>query len=529
MAEETRALVADILSELITYIRTGRPTRTNGSSTQGYVYSQLRVGQMISPRDFGMPWSPIGGAAGIAEGQTAAAISEAAKRAYQASFNTTQLVDTMMIVTNDGTMETYSGGGRHLATAYEQLVWSMQSTVQPTPPTEEEQARLNEATATLYSEPFVETEAYLRYLDNRDDFAQQRANYTTELIRLQSDPLQAGSIGTLMRPAKAKLDRAYDRWKSQGADKIEAALAVVSSQGRPLEEGMIEKAKEIFTTWSVLYGDVGAETPYSYVLPSEWALIGTDDIGWTSLRKDSRTTHLFQSQHGSSINAGEWHADASQSSGSAGVGIFGFGFSGGYSESESNYSHDYSQNSTNGETISDDATELTVEMEYGLVQIVRPWLLTDIFHLKDWKMPGKEAGFVSDGTISGQVGNPDKFLPLVPTHFLCIRNVRIHASNWGSVRNTLENVWGRQRGTSGYDASSWSGGVNIPVFGIFNVSASASHSESSSDSEFTDTSGRTYSNDYGARFEGEWLEIKGTQIVAWLSEVVPLAPPQSGT
>src|SRR5262245_44203169 len=131
---EPKALAADILSEIISYVKQSRPTRTDGTSTQGYVYSQQTPGLMVSPRDYAAPWSPMGGAGASAaaaaeaarqraEGQNdgsaqALAAATAARRALEAAFKTTQLVDTMLIVTNDGTMETWGGGGRHLSFVY---------------------------------------------------------------------------------------------------------------------------------------------------------------------------------------------------------------------------------------------------------------------------------------------------------------------------------------------------------------------------------------------------------------------------
>src|SRR5438270_7234173 len=98
---EPKALVVDVMSEIISYIKQSRPTFQSGdtATTEGFVYSQLRVGQMVAPIDFARAWTPMGGtqvSAAAAAGTTPQppAASEVAemRRSYQAAFNTQQLV-----------------------------------------------------------------------------------------------------------------------------------------------------------------------------------------------------------------------------------------------------------------------------------------------------------------------------------------------------------------------------------------------------------------------------------------------------
>jgi hypothetical protein len=396
----------------------------------------------------------------------------------------------------------------------------------PRPGPAEDQARIDAAQAVLTTPDLDDTREYARYKKNQNDYGAAIAKFTEAQNRILGDPLQADSAATLLGPFQIAADQAYDKWKIQGAEKIEEALATVESLGIPLEQGMIQRARRKFDAWSVNIGGVADKTPYTFLLPSDWANIDVDDIGWTRLKKDSASYTSHFASHGYGIRTGEWRGDSSQSSGSVGIGVFGFGFCGSHSESSSSSSSNFSQRSSAGDTFTDDATNLSIDLEYGLVQIVRPWLSTDLFHMRNWKLRDGQAKSISDGTINGQVGDETKLLPLVPTHFLCVRNVRIFTSHWGSVRTTLENAWARQQSSASSEASSTSGGVDIPVLGGFlSLSGSASHSESSHQGQFTDEGGHTYSNDYGARFDGETLEIRGAQIVAWLSEVVPAAPP----
>lgn len=532
---EPKALVADILSEIISYVKASRPTRTDGSSTQGYVYSQIRPGQMISPRDFSKPWSPIGGAGASsapAPGATPAAgsttpplsSSDITRRAMRAAFNTTQLVDTMMIVTNDSTMETYSGGGRHLGVTYEQILNAMEAP--PAPDRAPEiTARLNAARNVLWDADGNATKPYARYNVNQKAYAKSVGDFTIAQNKTLADPAQADSWPVLAGTFQTVVDQALDKWRSQGADEIEAALATVESLGVPLEQGMIANARKLMEGWKVNIAGVAVKTPYSFILPSEWASLDVDDIGWTQVTKDRSTYQNHFDAHGYEVATGDWRGDSSSTGGSAGLDVFGFGFSGSHSENSSSASSDFSQTSSDGSHMINDATGLTVDLEYGMCEIMRPWLLTDLFRMRNWYLRGEKAGVISDGTITNQLGKEQPLLPMIPTHFLVIRNVKITAIHWGSVRDTLESQWAKQHSESEAHSSSTSGGVDIPVLGPFSVSAGFSRSDSHYQGDFKDESGSNCRDDYGSFFEGDTLCINGAQIVAWLGEIVPAGPP----
>jgi hypothetical protein len=89
----------------------------------------------------------------------------------------TQLTDTMLIVTNDGTMETYSGGGRHLAIAYRGILQAMEAPP-ATPRPAVEQARIDVARAVLWEADGQPSAKYALYQKNQLAFAAQRAAFT---------------------------------------------------------------------------------------------------------------------------------------------------------------------------------------------------------------------------------------------------------------------------------------------------------------------------------------------------------------
>jgi hypothetical protein len=543
---EPKALVADILSEIITYVKQSRPTRTDGTSTQGYVYMQLRPGQMISPRDFSRTWNPSGvsgssaapapGAAPPVAGQIppvtpatgpgTVAPKDAIARSIWAAFNTTQIVDTLSMVTDDSTLAAYAAG-RHLSFVYPGILQAMEA-VPPPPRSAEETARIDAARKVLWDADGNATPAYLRYKANQLAVSKARADFVINQNKILADPAQADSAPILMAPFQDAVDQAFDQWKSQAADVIETALATTESLGVSLEQGMIANARKLMDAWSLnLSGGVAVKTPFSYVLPSEWAAIEIDDIGWTTLEKNSTSYKSHFDSHGFDVSSGNWAGDSSSTSGSAGVSVFGFGFSGSHSESSSSSSSDFSQNSSDGSHMTNDVKELHIKMQYGLCEIIRPWLITDLFRMRSWFLRGEKAGVISDGTVANQVHKDvDKaLLPMIPTHFIVIRNVEITASDWGSTRDTLTSQWGKQHAASEQDARSTGGSVDIPVLGPFSCSGGFSRSDSHYQGDFKDEGGNDCRDDSGAYFEGETLCIRGAQIVAWLGEIIPASPP----
>lgn len=534
--DEPQAAAADILSEIISYIKQSRPTTTDDKSTRGFVYAQLRPGEMISPRDFSRPWSPMGGsgaAAALPPGATppagstapAPSSSDIAKRAMNAAFNISQMFDTMMLVTDDSTLERYSGGGKRLDVQYPAILAAMEAPpLPPEPP--EVAARRAEAKKVLYDDKGNYTPGHLRYLENQNGYADAIGEFVINQNKTLADPALADSWPIIGRKFQFKVDQALNKWKTDGAEEIEAALATMKSLGIPLEQAMISNARDLMEAWKVSIAGVPTSTPYTFLLPSDWASIEVDDIGWTTLTRDASNYKSHFEHHGASVVTGQWRGESSSSSGSAGVGVFGFGFSGSHSESSSSHSNEFFNTSSDGVIMNSDATDLHIELQYGLVRIMRPWMVPDLFAMRNWYLRGQKAGVISDGTISGQVRDEtNHLLPVIPTHVLIVRNVRITASHWGSVRDSLSTQWSKQQSQGSSSASSTSGSVSIPVWGPFNVSGGFSRSDSRYQGDFKDEGGNDQRDDFGAFFEGETLCINGAQVVAWLGEILPFSPP----
>ncbi len=531
--DHSKALAVDIFNQIITQIKESRPTRTDGTATSGFVYCQLRPGEMVNPRDYARPWSPIGGTppasgtpgpASPASATTPA--NEAVKRAMEATFRTGEKFDKLLMVTNDGTTQSYAGGGRHLGVQYDGLLAAME----PCPPPErsaEDKERIAKAQAVLYNNDGSDTEKYKQYKANQDAYSKAKGEHARAQNQILSDPAQADSWPLLADETLSKVNQAYDKWKSQGAEEIEAALATVLSLGIPLEQGMIERARKQLESWRLPVVGTTAKAPYTYIDPSEWANLEANDIGWNTVTRQAGAYRSHYEKHGYNLSTGNWSGSSSSNSGSLGLSIAGFGFAGNYSNYETMAQSQFADTASDGTKLTNDAEDLSIELQYGLVEIKRPWLVTDLFHMQNWFLRGERKGAISDGTIDGQVGEAgkDRRLPMIPTHVLVVRNVRITTSKWGSVRDTLNSYWNKHAGSGSSGGSSFGGTVSIPVWGPLAVTGGFSHSDSRYQGDFKDEGGSDVRADFGSWFEGDSLVINGANIVAYLGEVVPLSPP----
>ena len=531
--DHPRALAADILSQIITDIKGSRPTRTDGTSTTGFVYSQLSPGEMVSPRDFARPWSPMGGSpapAGPSLAPPGISVPAAppnanAKRAIEAAFKTAEKFDRLLMVTNDGTTQPYAGGGRHLSFQYTGILQALEAPPAAERPADETE-RINKATAVLFNADQSLTPLYAQYVKNQNAYAAAKGTYLITQARYLADPATADQWPTTADVFLTPVNQAFDQWRAQGAEEVEAAIATRESLGVPLEQGMIANARKLLRDWTVGVGGTTATTPYTFILPSEWSEIEVGDIGWTTL---TRTTNEYQShfdQHGYNLSTGDWAGSSSSSSGSAGVSVFGFGFSGSYSEADSESHSTFTDTATDGTHLTSNATDLSVEMQYGICEIVRPWLVTDLFQMQNWYLKDEKAASISDGTIESQVMDKDRRLPMIPTHFLVIRNVRITTSNWGFTRDTLNSYWDNHTRSDSGESHSIGGDVSIPVWGPLSLTGGYSHKDSRYHGDFKDEGGNDVNDNAASYFDGDTLMINGAQIVAYLGEIIPRCAPK---
>ena len=254
-----------------------------------------------------------------------------------------------------------------------------------------------------------------------------------------------------------------------------------------LDAAMIAKARQIMDVWKLGLSAASTARP-AQVFPTAWCDPTADNIGWQKLHIEQDDYHV-QSQ--SNSGSGWWNNFQSHSSSSSGGGAIGFGFfvAGAEGGSASSDTLAASQNwSWSNGAFHNDASNLTIDLEYGLVTIDRPWLVSDLFYLQNWYLTGYKKNAISDGTINGQVGDKDKLLPMLPKQFLVIRNMKISAEDWGSDSHFLQSTYNSAKSQGHTSSGHVSGGGGFSL-GFINVGGTASHGWSDSSAS---ASGRAF-------------------------------------
>lgn len=560
-------LVLTLFDKLIDNIKSTRPIKTDGSQLQtGFVYSQLVLGMPCDPLDYMNAWAPAAGgtiqdvkpaAPAATTGQPAAAgqpasgqpaatgqpasgqpgaagsappgIDPKLQRAINAAWKTSKLVDNMIMVTNDDAYLEYPTA-RHISFAYQGIVSGMQSLPMP-PISPDIQKQIDDAKKVLYDlDPsdgsiLGKSDLYKRYEKNAMAYARAKTDFANAQTAALANPTTAASWPMTSAVYQQAVDDAYDTLKTEGAEKVERAIDIIGSVGVSMQDAMIKKARQLFDVWNMSgLSGVADQTPYAYVSPTGWADPDNDDEGWQTLTVTQSDYQSHSEFHSQRLVDGHFQSDSSSSSGGGGVAIFGFGGYGGGGSTSTSWSNHFQTQDGSQYQFHNDAKNLSISITYGLCTINRPWLVGDLFYLRNWYLVGNPKNAVSDGTIDGQVKNEKPLMPMIPVQFLVIRDVRISATaaDWGGDGQTLRQMYSDSQA----QGSSWNaGGGGGFSCGFLTIGGEGSHSESHATSSFSSRDYTDSSSNYGWSFDGETLEIKGAQIIAWLSEVVPSAAP----
>jgi hypothetical protein len=546
MASLSELTIIDLLNQIVDRVKQTQPAQTNGKPLSGgLVYSQLILGMPIDPRDYGNPWSPMGGDTGAASQSAGVPPAPAAApgtppapdpkllASLEAAFKTSQLCNIMLQVTDDGSYLQYPIG-RHLAFEYQGIISAMQPI--PTPPMPAaEQAALDAASKVLYTfdttdpaNPVIigKSPLYSKYTKNAMAYANAKSAYTVGMDTTLANPATAASWPMLSAPYQATVDDAYNTWKTEGADTIEAALATYESQGINMQQGQIAAAKKQFDIWGLGLAGVPTNIPYSYVDPSEWCNPDADDIGFESLKVTRTSSDKVASTVTKHNNSMYWNNQQTSTTQSAHASGF-FGIGGG-SENSSNAD----QQSANGDAsgyaytndVKDTFSDLEISLEWGLVTIYRPWLISDLFYMDNWYIQGERANIISDGQISTQVKQPVKLLPMIPQQMLVVRNVQISSKTWGDNTDVLNTLYNSDQGSTNASQSSAGGSASVGFGPFGSGGASVQHSNNQAAGQGSGWSAATAHSNVGTNFDGTTLSIGGAQVIAFLSDIVPPSP-----
>jgi hypothetical protein len=534
MNGEPGAAVLSLFAQLIDRIKQRNPLRSDDKPLGGMVYSQLVLGMPIWKDDYFRPWTPAGGSslrAAVSAGQGGVdggsdAASREALRAMQSAWKTSLLCRTMLQVTKDGGYREYPTG-RHLDFAYETVLNGMQpgTPVEIAPEVKERIAAAEKVLFKLDADGnrVGKTSLYENYVSNAEKLAEAKANFATEFATNQRDPAKLA----IWPVVSAKFDRAVKQARndliSEGAANVERALDVLASIGQPMQEHMVARSREAFDNWNLgLTGSVPGQMPYSLILPTNWC-DPEDHQGFETLIVDRAEIQSFSAASSVSSSAESWMRHAESTGGGGGV-LLGFAaFGGSHGSSSMNASFQDSSSSEFRSIFHNTAKNLHIELEYGLSTILRPWLVSDLFFLKNWFCSGLKKNAISDGTIDGQANSMEKTIPMIPQQLLVVRNVQISSTDWGSDGALLSQFYASSQGSIDQETSETSGAGGVSL-GFISFGGRASHSEASATGQSSSFAASSSQSSFGSTFERGVLRMPGAQIVAFLSDIVPPCP-----
>ncbi|MDG4798150.1 hypothetical protein [Micromonospora sp. WMMD1082] len=523
MPNELENLIFATLDRIVGRVLGSRPTTIDGEQLDETVYSHLKQGILIDPVTYRDPWVPGGTTVDL----TAPGAVPEMNRSRYAAWRTAELTNDMLMVTTDGSYRPYRSG-RHLDAQYEAILTQMQP-APPPPVNPEVRQRVDEATRLLHvldeqGDIVDDTPLYRRYQDKAQAYAEARAEFAEEQLRAQADPARLAIWPQLSIPLKAKVDRAYDAWKTSGAAKVEAALATIKAEGRPITEAMVASARNEFDKWSLVLSGVELITPYTYVEPAGWCDPTRTDIGWTRLKISSAEAngHVASGSSSFARSYSTSHSSSTSVGGQVGYAFLFVGGDYGTAESESTWGSTASKDSSY--EFRNDGSDFSLELEWALCRVQRRWLRTDLFAMQNWYLPGQKKHCISDGTIASQSLNERPMMPMIPMDFLVIRNVRIHSKKWGSDGRVLSSMYDSSKGDYRASSTSYGGGGGVSL-GFITFGGRVSHARSDASAQYEAEHRSTDSSDWGWRFEDGTLEIRGAQIVGWVSSMTPPCPP----
>lgn len=461
--QEATNLVQGIFDHIFESVTRAEPGGKPIAPTATTVLSIMKPGMAINPADFRNPWTP-----GNLNGGKDAAI------------NTSRLAD---IVPKMSAL--FEDSGSAVSAVYGQIMDGVQVPAQPANPAIEKQ--LADAHAVLYRTVTVtdpdtaelkqvemESQLYRDYMDNQAAYQAARMAYVSAYLAAQ-DTATGRSTWPLVAPTlQIPVKAAWDKWRSNFADKVEQALAIMNTSSQNALSKAFNKAKALFEGYGVTLEETGGLSPVIHrasLLPSDW--YSRDSASkWT----------MFDSASGSAASSSS--SDFTSFGGSAGFSMGLFSVSGGASHQKET------------RQVSNETRNLRVSFEYTLVTIRRPWMIFPLLGTSGWNLQN----LYKKGAISAGVRNVERQLrsamPLLPTGFVVARNIQVKAD------------WAK----SDYDylRTKTSGGGSVGI-GPFQIGGSYSNTHTS--------------QTFTSSFAGASIIVPGVQIIGWISQLVPLCPP----
>jgi hypothetical protein len=522
----------------------------DGKPLGSAVYMHMPTGYPIDPKMFANPWTPAGGdssssfsndGAFNAPAQPTSSTPPAGppgsvypppakpdpqmEASIQAAFFTSQLVDHMLEVTQNGVATAWPD--RDVSIEYFTIVQGMQPMDKSTPA----QAVLDQVAAAqnlLYLKDangnFVGyTPLYAQFRRNQQAWTDAIAAQATAYAQAMADPVAGQEWPIVAESYASKVTAALNDYNSMGRQQVQNALDTIATQGESAVTALAAMAHQMYDAFQVqLAGGISANVPWSYISPESWwdytdESFGVQKITGTSEAHDARTST------GSGSFADNWQNQQSEStSGSGGFNVGFWGASASDTHTDASNAFANHANQYTWTTHQDNSSSASVTLEYFIATIDRPWFLGDLFNIKGWYLVGQRANSISDGTIANQIGDKcPAILPMLPKGFLIIRNVTIKCDDWGDFGTAFNQAAQSSQG-SGQSSSN-----QVAVSGsyLFCVgTASGQHQDQQSSGAFGSqqtSSGFTFTSDGK---NGGTLQLLGSQIAGWIGQIQPAAP-----
>jgi hypothetical protein len=317
----------------------------------------------------------------------------------------------------------------------------------------------------------VKSPVYTQYSSAQQAYQTAVANYNMNRVAADLTTPQGQNQwlvqGGILQTA---IQNAWDAWNAAYKTDIEQALGILGSTLKNGTATEITRVQGVFQRAGQTSIILGGTNWYPvYTFPVQWWK--PDAPGWTSITQTTSSNYKQAEQHTKSF-----------SSSASFLGMFSIGGSGGYS-SEHSSEIDVSKN-------------LSLKMEYTVIDIQRPWLDMNWMKAQDWYSSSVKAGEISSGTVSGN--NNDMLLPMVPGRFVAARNVEMTA-NWS-------------KSTADLFAQHIQAGVSFG-YGPFKIGGNYEQGDAQ--------------QTFKSEFDGKTLKIPGLQIIGFVGATPPKSAPLS--
>jgi hypothetical protein len=497
----------------------------------GTVFLHQSPGQGVDPKAYLNPWTPEGDVYSLMDPTgtvqaphpapgTPGTPDPVLAASYLAARNTDRLVNRNLLL---GVKFATPGLGS-VADAWG-IVQQAVSGDPPTPPAADVQAEINKANALLYVNGRVgmKSPGYQAYLAAQKAVDKARQAKNDAFWKAMADPalgqawaVDSHSFDDDIKSAQTDLAAADHSDPSMAYSEAASFLA---AQGTSMVDAAAQAVKDRWQTFGVM-GDSVSTFAYTTIDPPSWCDVTDDSFGAMQISV-SNQSYQAASQN-SQTDFSKSYYDASSSSDTGGVGVIWgpFAAEGSVSVSQQNSDTSFSTAHTTSGSHWDKSSSASINGEYFIADIDRPWLFEEIFRVTSgWYVKDKPKNYLSDGTAT-QTNNTN-WMPSLIVQMLCARNLTITCNDWGDF-GSFANQWSAADASHQHSSTTSYGGSA----GYFGIGGSYQHNDA-------DSSGNYFANDDGSQAwsfqsdgQGGTLVIHGTQRLGYIVRVVPAGPPE---